>query len=314
MAATALSMASVLAGESGDPVFPPFQTNDVVAFIGAANVVAEQEYGFLESLITLAMPSLDLRFRSLAREGDTAFAQPRDVGFPSLTQQLDQAAATVLFVQFGQAEVLGGSHSLPALMRGYRDLIAKVRRPGRRIILVSPTPFESLEPPLPDLSQRNEELKQLAGGMRKLATDLGLGFVDLSEPGLSFPEPRVRLTSNGIHLTPAGHWYYDRLTAVRLGLRLNLKGIDINRASGALSDPDWEKLRQAIVSKNRLWFGYSRPMNWAFLGGDRVEQPSSRDHRDLKVRWFPAEMEQFIPLLHEAEFKIHRLARETQER
>ena len=50
-------------------------------------------------------------------------------------------------------------------------------------------------------------------------------------------------------------------------------------------------------------------MNWAFLGGDRIEQPSSRDHRDPKVRWFPGELEQFGPLIEQAEAMIGELAK-----
>jgi hypothetical protein len=45
-------------------------------------------------------------------------------------------------------------------------------------------------------------------------------------------------------------------------------------------------------------------MNWAFLAGDRTEQPSSRDHRDQKIRWFPAEMNQFLPLIETKEREI----------
>lgn len=72
-----------------------------------------------------------------------------------------------------------------------------------------------------------------------------------------------------------------------------------------------EKIRQAVIGKNRLWFDYWRPMNWAFLNGDRTEQPSSRDHRDPKVRWFPGEMERFVPLIYQAETRIEELSAPT---
>jgi hypothetical protein len=52
-------------------------------------------------------------------------------------------------------------------------------------------------------------------------------------------------------------------------------------------------------------------MNWAFLHGDRTEQPSSRDHRDPKVRWFPAEMEKFLELIDAEEARISILAKEA---
>jgi hypothetical protein len=63
-----------------------------------------------------------------------------------------------------------------------------------------------------------------------------------------------------------------------------------------------------VIAKNRLWFDYWRPQNWAFLGGDRTSVPSSRDHRDPKVRWFPAEMEKFVPLILAQESQIRQYA------
>ena len=67
-------------------------------------------------------------------------------------------------------------------------------------------------------------------------------------------------------------------------------------------------LCDAIVAKNRLWFPYTRPQNWAFLAGNRTNQPSSRDHRDPSKRWFPEEMEQWLPLIDAKEQEIWKLA------
>jgi hypothetical protein len=94
----------------------------------------------------------------------------------------------------------------------------------------------------------------------------------------------------------------------QLGLGQVTKHIDADRADGMLKPDSAERLRQAIQAKNRLWFNYWRPMNWAFLHGDRIEQPSSRDYRDPKIRWFPAEMEKFMPLIEAKEKEIAGLA------
>ena len=89
----------------------------------------------------------------------------------------------------------------------------------------------------------------------------------------------------------------------------------INVVDSATADGQWqnaklEQLRQAVIAKNRLWFNYWRPQNWAFLGGDRIEQPSSHDHRDPKIRWFPQEMEKYPKLIAEKEKQIESLASE----
>jgi hypothetical protein len=65
-----------------------------------------------------------------------------------------------------------------------------------------------------------------------------------------------------------------------------------------------EPLRHLVIAKNRLWFNYWRVQNWAFLAGDRTNQPSSRDWRDPSKRWFPAEREEFLPLIEAKEKEI----------
>src|SRR5438874_10582117 len=44
------------------------RSNDVICFLGGANVVSEQEYGYLETIVRMKFPALNLRFRSLAHE------------------------------------------------------------------------------------------------------------------------------------------------------------------------------------------------------------------------------------------------------
>src|SRR3989442_11767698 len=83
-----------------------FRTNGVVAFLGGTDVVTAQQYGHLETLLTSHYPSLNLRFRNFGWEGDTVFAQPRDIGFPPLEEHLGRVGATVIMFEFGRAEAL----------------------------------------------------------------------------------------------------------------------------------------------------------------------------------------------------------------
>ena len=94
------------------------------------------------------------------------------------------------------------------------------------------------------------------------------------------------------------------MLARRLGAGLDRDVCAEPEQSGAWSNEKCEKVRQAVIAKNRLWFNYWRPQNWAFLNGDRTEQPSSRDHRDPKKRWFPEEMEKFLPMIEAKEREI----------
>src|SRR5437899_2702370 len=98
-------------------------SNDVVCFLGGANVVAAQEYGYLETILRMKFPVLNLRFRSLAHEGDTVFEQPRDYNYPAIAKQSEEAEATVVIGYFGQTEALRVTNSLLEFGISYEKLL-----------------------------------------------------------------------------------------------------------------------------------------------------------------------------------------------
>ena len=281
--------------------------DEVVVFTGGANMVASQQTAFLESLLTAAFAQRDARFRSLAWEGDTVFEQRREMNFGSWHEQLRRVKATLIFAQFGQMESFQGAASLPQFIHAYGKLLDQFSNETPRIVLLSPTPFEKPKPPLPDMSRRNDDVRLYAEAVRDLARARGCWFVDLFTPFRDRPANAPPLTSDGLQLTSAGHWLMAREIASQLGFLPLTAPIDANLAVGTLMPETAEHLRQVIQAKNRLWFDYWRPMNWAFLHGDRTEQPSSRDHRDPKIRWFPDEMEKFLPLIEAKEKEITRI-------
>src|SRR5919108_911157 len=261
-----------------------FKPNDVIVFTGGANAVAAQDNGYLELLITLGLPDLHLRFRNLAWEGDTVYEQRRDLNFGPWSRQFERIGATVIFAQFGQMESLGGQTLLPGFVAAYDQLLDQFSKQTERLILISPVPFQKSVPPLPDLSTRNGDLERFVKAIRQIALRRGCRFVDVFDP-LRHPETDAGPTVHGVELTAQGHWSVARETARQLGLEAPSGFVQFDSTTGRVSPPLAEQLRQRILAKNRLWFDYWRPMNWAFLAGDRTEQPSSRDHRDPKVRW-----------------------------
>jgi len=287
-----------------------FQTNDVIAFVGGEDVVQMQRNGYLELLLTAALPHHKLRFRNLAFEGDTVFEQHRQLNFPSWEKQLERVGATVVIAQFGQAESLRGPNALPQFVAAYERLLDRYATGGRRLVLLSPTPFEKGPDFLPDRTDRNAVLDEYVDAVHRVAKERKAGFVDLftywrPQPRNSMP----KLTRDGLHLNTRSQW-----NAAQTVFQDEFGGgtfwamVTIDSGTGAISQPRPEPLRQLILEKNRLWFDYWRPQNWAFLHGDRTDQPSSRDHRDLKKRWFPEEMEKFLPLIEAKEREIWDMA------
>jgi lysophospholipase L1-like esterase len=282
---------------------PGFRTNDVVVLVGGSILVAENTSGILETALQLAHPGAGLRVRNLAKEGDTVFLRPRDVNYPDVPEQARRASASVIVVQYGRSEALSGPARPAEFRAAYASMLDELARITPRLMLMTPPPFESTAPPLPNVARRNPVLESYAGVIRDLARERGLPLIDLNQSVRPAGMGQSRRTLDGVQLSVAGERAVAAAVLRSLG-RDSLAGAVDASEGGVWSDPKVRELQSAVVEKNRLWFGYVRPTNWAFLAGDRTEQLSSRDHRDPKIRWFPAEMEQFVPLISAADQTI----------
>ncbi len=307
-----------------------FKKGDVIAIVGGEDMVALSEYGYLELLLTRALPDFHLRFRNLAWEGDTVFEQRRDLNFPPWEEQLEKIGATVVLCQFGQMESLAGKEKLPEFIAAYEKLLERLGGGGkRRVVILSPTWFEvpADSSPIHGQAWHDPATIELWKGRRELWTDytakiqkLGpapnIGIIDwTSDPSedwwpyrwtlLEYSSREPLLTRDRVHLSDRGHG-----TAAGAIARMLLKKPEVRfrpGADGRLHGAD-ERLLALIIAKNRLWFDYWRVQNWAFLAGDRTNQPSSRDHLDPAKRWFPEERERFLPLIEAREKEIDALA------
>ncbi|MGE3309011.1 MAG: GDSL-type esterase/lipase family protein [Limisphaerales bacterium] len=306
--AVALAVAFLSASGLPSSAASWFRTNDVVAFLGGSSVVAAEQAGFLETTLTLAHPGYRLRFRSLGWEGDSVFERPRELNFPDTPHLLRQCGATVVVLEFGTLEARDPGFKLTAFLDAYRGLIDSLGTDVRRSVVVIPPPLEAKPPPLPDFSRANVVLAELADAVRTLAGERHLPVIDLHESFTRQP-PTAPRTHDGLDPTPAGH----RAIAAAWAQALGRQALAVQVRDPAFwNRADIAALHEAVRTKNRLWFDAWRPMNWAFLAGDRTEQQASRDHLDRTVRWFPAEMRQFDPLIVEAEIRVESLSAQIQ--
>jgi hypothetical protein len=203
-------------------------------------------------------------------------------------EQLSSAEATLVIAQFGQMESLAGRAGVEAFREAYRILAKDLAADGRRLVMVSPMPFENS--PLghaPDLTEHNGDVVAYARVVGELAAELGATFIDLSllPPGVK------PLTDNGWQLNEHGH----RVVAHRIAEAL---GVSIK------PEAELALVREQVLELERLWFDYWRPMNWPFLAGDRTHVPYSKDWRDASKRIFPEEMRDFEPLIEQADQNI----------
>lgn len=268
------------------------QPGEVLAVLGANEAVAVMEQGGLEAGLVRAFAVQQPRLRSLAWEADTVFRQDRPLNFGDLTLQLRRCGATAVLLMFGRQECLErGAAGVADFEAAYDRLLSQIQTVTPRLLLAEAAPFEAKPKPLPDLSARNADLALYNAALRRLAAKHGALFLGLGGDW----QPAAPPTRDGINLTEAG--------AEALAQRLLAQ-------AGLPEGASPEALRAAVREKNRLWHHYWRPDNWAFLHGDRTAQPSSRDHLNPQLRWFPAELERYQKLIADKENELWKLAEE----
>jgi hypothetical protein len=179
------------------------------------------------------------------------------------------------------------------------DTVAKVTP---NVVVVSPPGFHPSPVGMDEATSRLMYKRAFAyrNAQEEMADARSLVFVDATRPWSIDGPPRTR---DGVNLTDAG--MMDVLSSFHHGFALpgNMQTVFAN---GHVT-----RIVPTLQSKNRLWHDYWRPTNWAFLHGDRTQQPSSRDHVNPQIRFFPAEQEKYLPLIKEAEEKVYKLVEEA---
>ncbi|HIF34284.1 MAG TPA: c-type cytochrome [Planctomycetaceae bacterium] len=273
-----------------------FELSDdaVVVFAGGTNMVHLQQAGYLEAILTQAFSSARPKFRDLSWEADTVYRQGtvierwRKDGFGSRDDQLKRLGATVVVAQFGRLESMAGQSGLKDFALQYGKLVDEFRKHAGRVVLLTPTPFESPASPLiPDLSKRNADLGKYVEAIANIAAERKLLLVDL------FATSKPGLTNNGMHVKPAAQAGIAADVARQLGIDVPSKA-------------DLEPLRLAVVEKHRLWYDYWRPANWKLLYGDDARRQFTRGGQDYIP--FKEEWNKLLPLLTTAEQRVWQIA------
>lgn len=293
-------------GRFGDPItsapLPAWKdgkftlsTNETIIVAGQENLVREQKAGEMESLLVAGFSSKAPRFRFMAWEGDTVYEQWRDLNFGSWTAQLEAAGATIVMAQYGQMEALDGKGRLTEFSTAYHRLLDQFSPRTRRLVLVSPMPFEKpLAVHAPDLTQRNDDVAAYANVVKEIARQRNAAYIDLFTPLSKRPAGSPRLTEDGIHLTEYGLKEVAKIIAQQLGAK----------PSPAV---DMTYLQDAIVAKNRFWFDCWRPANWSFVYGDRVSQMFGKGSSTSPT--LRETFEHYRPLIADADARIQALSR-----
>jgi lysophospholipase L1-like esterase len=273
-----------------------FKDGDRIVWLGNTLVEREQRYGYWETALLVANADKKITVRNLGWSGDTVFGDARAgfdnaaKGFERLVSLTLELKPTVIIISYGTNESFEGKDGLPKFEKGLEKLLDALKPAKARVVLMSPTPFEK-GPGLPDPAPRNASLAFYRDAIKAVAKARNHAFVDLFEriKQAKFVPEALPLTDNGMHLT---RWGY-LLTAPFL-VEEPMVGLWVDSVEGF---EQLIKLRQAIVTKNELFFHKWRPQNETYLFGFRKHEQGKN----------AKEVAEFDPLVSKAEDEIEKI-------
>ena len=234
---------------------------DCIAFIGNTLLDRAQDFGVFESLLYQRYPDHQLVIRTLAWSADTSDLQPRPANFGDMDQHLTYIKADVIFAAFGFNESFAGEKGINHFRITLSNYVAGLKSKafngvnGPRIVLLSPIANENVTH-VAAADMNNANLKKYTDVIREVAAEQEVGFADVFQATrLAMSDPLSDMTFNGIHLVEEGY----RLFADTL-----FEGVFSESAPEVN-----EKLRQAVIEKNRQFFRRYRPLNTFYYTGSR---------------------------------------------
>jgi len=293
-ASAALAFAAFLPAQ---PSTRPFkiEDGDRIVWIGSTLVEREQRYGHWEVALHAAYPDKQFTLRNLGWSGDTVHGDARAgfetpaKGFKDLVKLTLDLKPTIIFVSYGTNESFEGEAGLPRFEKGMLTLLDALTPANARIVLFSPTPFEAL-PGYLTIEQRaakNKNLEKYALAIRDIANNRNHLFAHAFNRFQNIRHPGP-FTDNGMHYTANGFELYAPFFLNALAT----PGMNDKLRS--------EKLRQAIVAKNELFFHRWRPQNETYLFGFRKHEQGNN----------AVEVAKFEPLVAEADKQIDAIRKE----
>ncbi len=243
---------------------------DHVAIIGNTLADRMQHFGHLEALVQSRFPRHEVVFRNLGFSGDELTLRLRSAGFGSPDEHLAAVRADVVLAFFGYNESFGGQAGLDKFKHDLKEFITHTLgqkyngRSAPRLVLFSPIAHENLhDRNLPDGTANNARIALYTAAMRDVAADHAVTFVDLFAPSqLLYERNEPPLTINGIHLNASGNWQVAQ--AIDAALFGDRRGLPNELAA-------LDKLRQAVVDKDFVWFEKYRTTDGYSIFGGRAD-------------------------------------------
>lgn len=245
------------------------EPGDRIALVGNALAERLQHDGWFETYLQATHPEHKLVVRNLGYSGDQVHYRPRaHEGFGDSDSHLANVQASVIFAFFGYNESFADQpEDYRKQLAGWIDHVRTLTYlPGGkkpRIVLFSPIAHEDLgNPLLPDGKENNARLAAIARVTAEVAKDKQVPFVDLFTASQAwYDAAEAPLTINGVHLEDEGNRALARHFVD-----------DVLKKTPALDEAALQRLREAVVEKDRHWFNRYRAASGNDVWGSRSVQ------------------------------------------
>jgi putative heme-binding domain-containing protein len=259
--------------QAEDPAPSParleLRQGDRITILGNTLADRMQHDGWLETYFYSRFPKLDLVFRNCGFAGDELTVRLRSQDFGSPDQWLTRTSTDVVFAFFGYNESFAGARGLGKFKNDLQAFVQHTRgtsyngRQPPRLVLFSPSAHENLhDRNLPDGVENNKRLEQYTAAMAEVARASRIPFVDLFHASRDlYGRSSSPLTLNGVHLNQHG----NELIADAIDKAL-YPDRPLQRDARYM-----EKLRQAVLDKNFVWFNRYRTVDGYSIFGGRAD-------------------------------------------
>jgi putative heme-binding domain-containing protein len=191
---------------------------DRVVFLGDTFIEREQNYGWIEYLLTTQFADRNVTFRNLGWSGDTpagvsrAGFDPAEKGWDRLKEMIEFTKPTVVFLGYGMANSFDGEAGLPQFANEVNRLLDTIQAiAGQtnpvRFVIFSPLRHEFQTNSLPNPTNHNAQLALYSKALQQIAAARNAWFIPLFDrmAARNLSAPRMPITDDGIHLTSYGY-------------------------------------------------------------------------------------------------------------
>ncbi|MFH5883934.1 SGNH/GDSL hydrolase family protein [Halalkalibaculum sp. DA3122] len=239
----------------------PFELRhgDRVVLLGNSLIQNDLEYGYIEYALTTRWPGRDITFRNLGWTGDTVHGEARSYyttppdSYELLTQQLEEAEPTVVFVAYGANEAYAGKEGVSRFKEGLQKLLDKIDELDARAVLLSPIPQLAGSPSGEGITQRNENLALYSSVIAQTAAERDLRYINLFDPFRDINNKEL-LTTDGVHLNENGYYFLVSVMEDQLGLSSRKSAVSIDLSGNVIESTGPTTILQNHFQDDRMQF------------------------------------------------------------